>query len=209
MYLFSNAFRDGATIPSCYAFGDIDPDQHMVLSDNRNPDFYWSGAPEGSRSLVMICHDPDVPNSPDGVNQEGVMVDADRPRTDFFHWLLVDLDPMLDAIEEGAYSRQVMPGGKPGPESHAETRQGVNDYTGWFTGDEVMQGIYFGYDGPCPPWNDERLHRYVFSLYALDMERCPVEGAFTGQELLEAMSGHILAKASITGTYSLNPALRD
>ena len=48
-------------------------------------------------------------------------------------------------------------------------RQGINDYTGWFAGDKDMAGNYFGYDGPCPPWNDEIPHRYVFTLYALDV----------------------------------------
>ncbi|MCJ7555338.1 MAG: phospholipid-binding protein, partial [Gammaproteobacteria bacterium] len=43
--------------------------------------------------------------------------------------------------------------------------------------------------------------------YATDLERCPVDGAFTGQDVMQALEGHILATASITGLYSLNPAL--
>jgi Raf kinase inhibitor-like YbhB/YbcL family protein len=70
-----------------------------------------------------------------------------------------------------------------------------------------MKGNYFGYDGPCPPWNDSIRHRYVFTLFALDIPRVPVEGAFTGQQVREAIAGHILAQASLTGTYSLNPAV--
>jgi len=208
MNLFTNAFKDGGTIPPRFAFGDIDSDQHVMLSGNFNPGFYWSGLPETTHALVLICHDPDAPDSPEGVNLEGQLVAADRSRTDFFHWVLVDLDPMADGIDEGAYSRDVTAGGKPGPESHDGTRQGVNDYTGWFAGDDEMRGDYFGFDGPCPPWNDARLHRYVFTLYAIDMVRCPVEGAFTGQDVLEAIGGHILDKASVSGTYTLNPALR-
>ena len=71
-----------------------------------------------------------------------------------------------------------------------------------------MQGEYFGYDGPCPPWNDARMHRYVFTLYALDTERAPVAGHFDGPEVLRAISAHILGQAQLTGTYTLNPALR-
>ena len=71
-----------------------------------------------------------------------------------------------------------------------------------------MAGQYFGYDGPCPPWNDERLHHYHFVLYATDLARCPVEGAFTGQQVRTALAGHVLAEAKLTGTYSLNPAVR-
>jgi Raf kinase inhibitor-like YbhB/YbcL family protein len=70
-----------------------------------------------------------------------------------------------------------------------------------------MKGNYFGYDGPCPPWNDSIRHRYVFTVFALDIPRVPVEGAFTGQQVREAIAGHILAQASLTGTYSLNPAV--
>jgi Raf kinase inhibitor-like YbhB/YbcL family protein len=85
------------------------------------------------------------------------------------------------------------------------TRQGINEYTDWFKNDDKMRGDYFGYDGPCPPWNDERPHRYVFTLYALDIPRLPVEGAFDKHAVLDAIHGHILAEASITGLYSLNP----
>ena len=70
-----------------------------------------------------------------------------------------------------------------------------------------MKGNYFGYDGPSPPWNDSIRHRYVFTVFALDIPRVPVDGAFTGQQVREAIAGHILAQASLTGTYSLNPAV--
>lgn len=71
-----------------------------------------------------------------------------------------------------------------------------------------MAGDYYGYDGPCPPWNDERRHRYLFTLYALDMARCPVEGRFTGAQVLKAIAPHVLNKASLTGLYTLNPAVK-
>ncbi len=71
-----------------------------------------------------------------------------------------------------------------------------------------MAGNYYGYDGPCPPWNDTIPHHYIFTLYALDIARCPVAGAFKGPEVLEAMKGHIIAQAAITGIYTLNPNLK-
>ena len=70
-----------------------------------------------------------------------------------------------------------------------------------------MKGHYFGYDGPCPPWNDSIRHRYVFTLFALDIARLAVDGAFTGQQVRAAIAGHVLAQASLTGTYSLNPSV--
>jgi Raf kinase inhibitor-like YbhB/YbcL family protein len=156
----------------------------------------------------LICHDPDVPSSGDDVNQEGRTVPASLPRVDFFHWVLVDLPAQPSHIEAGEFSQDVMPRGKNGPGTARGARQGLNDYTGWFANDKDMAGDYFGYDGPCPPWNDEIPHRYVFTLYALDVPHCPVEGKFTGQQVREAIKGHVLAEAGITGVYSLNPNVR-
>ena len=72
-------------------------------------------------------------------------------------------------------------------------------------GDETMAGDYHGYDGPCPPWNDDRVHEYQFTVYATDLEQCPVSGKFTLAEVREAIKGHVLAQATLTGEYSLNP----
>jgi Raf kinase inhibitor-like YbhB/YbcL family protein len=66
-----------------------------------------------------------------------------------------------------------------------------------------MNGRYFDYDGPCPPWNDERVHHYIFRLYAIDVAQLPVDGAFTAQQALAALHGHILDEAQIIGTYTL------
>ena len=77
----------------------------------------------------------------------------------------------------------------------------------WFAGDPDMRGDYYGYDGPCPPWNDQRVHRYVFTVYALDVDSLDVQGKFTGAEALSAIKNHVLGQASLTGTYTLNPAL--
>ncbi|MFB6262398.1 MAG: YbhB/YbcL family Raf kinase inhibitor-like protein, partial [Bradymonadaceae bacterium] len=142
---------------------------------------------------------------PDDVNVEGREVPADLERTDFYHWLLVDVDPDRDGIEAGEFSDGVTPGGKEGPEGPDGTRQGLNDYTDWFAGDAEMGGDYFGYDGPCPPWNDSIVHHYHFTLYALDVDEAPVEGEFRGDELLEAIEPHVLDEASVTGLYTLNP----
>jgi Raf kinase inhibitor-like YbhB/YbcL family protein len=153
----------------------------------------------------LICHDPDVPSKPDDVNREGRSVPADLPRIDFFHWVLVDLPATTPGIDEGQYSAGVTAGGKSGPDGPGGVRQGLNNYTDWFAGDADMAGKYFGYDGPCPPWNDSIVHHYVFTLYALDVDVCPVDGVFGGQDVRQAITRHVLAEASLTGTYSLNP----
>ena len=207
MRLASDSFVDGQAIPSTFAFGRYSVEAHVELCENRNPHLAWSDLPSGTKSLVVICHDSDVPSSPENVNKEGVTVPADLPRVSFSHWVLVDVDPGAFTIAEGAFSDGITPKGK-GPESPHGTRQGKNDYTHWFAGDSEMGGSYFGYDGPCPPWNDEIVHHYHFTLYALDCDRCPVEGEFGADAVRKAIEGHVLDQAEIVGTYAINPDAR-
>ncbi len=57
------------------------------------------------------------------------------------------------------------------------------------------------YCGPCPPRGDGD-HRYVFTVYALDV--ATIDGAAagtTGATLIFQMRGHVLATGSITGTF--------
>jgi phosphatidylethanolamine-binding protein (PEBP) family uncharacterized protein len=158
-------------------------------------------------SLALICHDFDVPSRGDDVNQPDREVPADLPRVDFFHWLLVDLPPAPAEIAEGEFSRGFTARGKPGPQALRGARQGLNDYTGWFAGDAQRAGQYFGYDGPFPPFNDSLVHHYVFTLYAVSMPRLPVEGAFGGLQVREALARCTLGAATFSGTYTLNRRL--
>ena len=208
MKLTTTAFADGGVIPAEFAFGAIDAVAHVKLSANRNPDFTWSGVPSGANSLVLLCHDPDVPSRGDDVNQEGRAVSASLPRVDFYHWVLVDLPPDAAPIECGEFSDGVTPRGKSGPHAPRGARQGINDYTGWFASDKAMAGNYFGYDGPCPPWNDELPHRYVFTLMAVDVARLGVTGVFAGPDVRKAVEGRVLEEASVTARYALNPKVR-
>ncbi len=52
MKLSSSAFTDGAEIPR----------QYTCDGENLSPPLHWSGAPEGTRSFVLLCDDPDAPN---------------------------------------------------------------------------------------------------------------------------------------------------
>jgi hypothetical protein len=122
--------------------------------------------------------------------------------------VLVDLPPDTPAIARGEFSSGITPRGKPGPHAPRNARQGLNDYTGWFAGDKDMAGNYFGYDGPCPPWNDAIAHRYVFTLFALDVRRLDVAGVFNGAAVRDAMAAHVLEQASVSGRYTLNPDVR-
>jgi Raf kinase inhibitor-like YbhB/YbcL family protein len=204
MQLRSDNFQHGAPIPSRLAFGK--PGSPVALSDNYSPHLAWKAAPEGTRSFVLTCIDPDVPSKPDDVNKEGRSVPADLPRVEFVHWLMANIPVECAELSEGACSDEITPRGKQQPFGPPGSVQGVNDYTGWFAGDADMGGTYLGYDGPCPPWNDTLVHHYHFSVYALDTEALALKPGFSLAELRAAMNGHVLAEATLTGTYSLNPA---
>lgn len=207
MKLWSDSWANGERIPPRYAAGRLDAAGGVTFSDNVNPHLAWSEVPPGTRSFALICHDFDVPSRGDDVNRSDREVPQDLPRVDFFHWVLVDLPASLGTIAEGEFSRGFTPRGKPGPATLHGARHGLNDYTGWFAADPERAGDYHGYDGPFPPFNDSLVHHYVFTLYALAIERAPVEGRFTGAQVREAIYDHVLAEATHSGTYTLNRRL--
>ena len=217
MRLWSDSFADGGAIPPECAFAVIDSARHARLSTNRNPHLAWDDVPTGTESLVLVCRDIDAPTVATDVNQEGRYVAAELPRTDFYHWSLIDIPVAMRSIAKGMFSELVTPHGKNGPQvpftvkngTEHQLRQGINDYTSWFMTDPDMAGEYYGYDGPCPPWNDRRVHTYLFCIFALDIALLGLDGRFTGAEVRQAIRGHILDEAQIFGVYSLNPDLAD
>ena len=214
MKLWSDSWINGERIPPQFAAGKPEAGGGVAFSANLSPHLAWSEVPAGTLSFALICHDFDVPSKGDDVNQPDREVPAELPRVDFFHWVMVDLPPTIDAIAEGQFSRGFTARGKPGPEIGAlglagfgSARHGLNDYTGWFAGDAQNAGDYYGFDGPFPPFNDSLVHHYVFTLYALSVARVPVEGRFGGGDVRRAVAPHVLAEATHSGTYTLNKRL--
>jgi Raf kinase inhibitor-like YbhB/YbcL family protein len=207
MKLWSDSWTSGDRIPMRYAAGKPDGRGGAVFGDNLNPHLAWADVPAAAQSMVLICHDFDVPSRTDDVNQPGREVPVELERVDFFHWVLVDLPPLPTVIDAGEFSQGFVPRGKPGPAARGGARHGLNDYTQWFAADPGLAGSYFGYDGPYPPFNDSLVHHYVFTLYAVALARLPVEGRFTGLQVREQLAGRVLAEATFSGTYTLNERL--
>jgi Raf kinase inhibitor-like YbhB/YbcL family protein len=199
MRIASDSFESGKRIPAEFAMGQADG-----FGGNRNPHLHWSEVPEGTRSFALLCVDPDAPTVPETVGRDDLQIPVEQPRGDFVHWAMIDIDALVRVIEAGSCSDGVTPRGKRNPPGPLGARQGLNDYTGWFAGDADMSGDYFGYDGPYPPFNDLRTHRYFFRLFALDVEKLEVSERFTAADVLHAMQGHVLGEALVHGTYSLN-----
>jgi Raf kinase inhibitor-like YbhB/YbcL family protein len=206
MRIHSDSFVHRQRIPAEFAAGQATGDG-FGFAPNRNPHLAWDDVPVGTRSFALLCIDPDVPTVAEMVGKEGVLIPSEQTRCDFVHWAMADIPAGVRTIAAGSCSAGVMPHGKQDPAGPAGARQGVNDYTGWFAGDDAMSGQWMGYDGPFPPPNDLRLHRYFFRLFALDVEQLPLPDAFTAANVFSAMHGHVLDEAAIYGTYSLNPSV--
>ena len=102
--------------------------------------------------------------------------DPDAPMGTWVHWIIYNMPPISKGLQEGVLPLQNF--------SH-DTKQGINDFK------------KIGYGGPCPP---SGTHRYFFKLYALDT-KLNLEAGATKKQLENAMKGHILAQAELTGKY--------
>ena len=202
MHLHSNSIKNAKPIAAEFAMG-----QPEGFGGNRNPHLAWQEVPQGTRSFALLCVDPDVPTVAETVGREDLQIPVEQPRGDFIHWVMVDIAAMQREIAIGSCSDGITAKGKSSPAGPAGARQGLNDYTGWFAGNAEMGGDYYGYDGPYPPFNDLRLHRYFFRLFALDVEQLELPQRFTAADAFRAMHGHVLGEASLYGTYSLNATL--
>ena len=171
---------------------------HVRPGANVSPHVDWKQPPEGTKSFALVMHDPDAPIGSPAFNKEGISIPIEEPRSDFFHWVLVDIPATLTELAEGVEGKGVSTAA---PKQTEHGLQGANG----FGGPDAPVG---GYGGPCPPWNDDLIHRYVFTMYALDVETLGLSGAFDGPAAREAMKGHILAEASFTGLFWTNPAIR-
>lgn len=171
-----------------------------------SPGVSWSAGPAGTQSYVLLMTDPDVPQDFGLINKAGITIPADAPRISVFHWVLADIPPTITSLAAGVESEGQVLGGKPiGPTSHG--LRGANAYTMFFAKVNGMSGTYGGYDGPCPPVNDQRVHRYTIRVIALDVKTLGLAGAFDGTAVEKAMVGHVLADGESVATYTLNPAL--
>lgn len=202
MRIESSSFQHRGRIPAEFALGAPDG-----FGGNRNPQLSWDDVPEGTRSFALLCIDADAPTDASDAGKEDVELPVDMPRTEFAHWAMIDIPPTVREIAAGSCSDGVTKGGKSDPPGPKGARQGLNDYTQWFKGDADMGGWYHGYDGPYPPPNDLRTHRYYFRVFALDVETLDLPAAFNAGDVQRAIQDHVLGEAEICGTYSLHPGV--
>lgn len=178
----------------------------MGFGPDINPAISWSPGPPGTKSYAIFLEDSDAPaEHRDWMNKPGKILTARVARKTFLHWILVDIPASVTSIAEGEVSRGLVPHGKPQSASPVGL-SGINSYTDVFASKPAMKGTYFGYDGPCPPWNDDVVHHYHFIVYALSVARLDLKPKFDGPAAIAAMQGKILAQGRELGRYTTNPA---
>ena len=163
------------------------------IEDVIRPTIRWSGAPAGTKSFAVFMMDPDVPADFTDAGIVGKVIAEDAKRQDFFHWGVVDIAADVNVIQGGLAKLPLASG-----------RELPNDLGA--AGYVPSPGQY---GGPCPPWNDARIHHYHFIVLALADGSVFKEGesakaAFT--RLIDSPS--VLGKATVVGTYTLNQKLR-
>jgi hypothetical protein len=103
--------------------------------------------------------------------------DPDAPGGTWVHWVLFNIPSEVRELPEEIPAAAELEDG---------SRHGVNDFG------------RLDYGGPCPPGGT---HRYFFKLYALDVV-LELDPGVDKAGLLDAMEGHVLAKAELMGTYT-------
>ncbi len=124
---------------------------------------------------LVICNAPD-----DTISYAVILDDLDVPFTKSFnHWLIWNI-PKTDVIPEGLPFGAVMKNPISAVQGKAWGRH--------------------GYRGPKQPLFIRNEHRYVFTVYALNV-MLDISPDSDKKKLLSAMDGHILASDSLTGKY--------
>jgi Raf kinase inhibitor-like YbhB/YbcL family protein len=209
MTLESTSVAHGEPVAEVHAVATPTPDGKAEMAGaDRSPHLRWAGEPPGTSSFAISVVDPDVPADRTRMGVEGLALGDDEPRMDFAHWLVADLPADVHEVPEGAGGDGFVAHGRPPGPTALGGVQGENGYRGLFEGDPELEGTYGGWNGPFPPWNDEHVHRYITTVYALDVETLGLDAGFDLEAFRAAIEGHVLAKAEIVPVYTLNPALR-
>jgi Raf kinase inhibitor-like YbhB/YbcL family protein len=107
--------------------------------------------------------------------------DAPTGGAGWWHWIAYDIPPGTSELAKGAGTAD----GSAMPKGSASV---ANDY-----------GTQ-GYGGPCPPEGDKP-HRYVFTLYALKVDKLELPKGAHAPVVGFVVNANTLAKASVTGMY--------
>ena len=200
-----DSIKSGGMVPTKYAFCMPAAQGHVTAGGDISPPISWSEGPSGTKSYAVTLTDIDnQAEQREKTNKEGMTVPSSAKRRTRFHWVLVDIPANVTSLKEGAESEGRVPRGKPATTTIGV--RGLNSFTEFMANNEQMKGQYHGYDGPCPPWNDELVHRYIFTVYALSVPTLNLSGNFDGEAVMAAIKDKVLAEGKLETKYTINPA---
>jgi Raf kinase inhibitor-like YbhB/YbcL family protein len=191
----TNIDQNGILDKDC-AFCDMTIDGYGK-GENLSPHLFWGNIPEGTKSFALLCVDIDVPTDFTNANKPDIFIDAAQKRTNFIHWMICNIPANYTELPKGFMNKnQAMYG-----YNIYNFVQGLTDYKKRY-GDKAI-----GYWGPCGPVNDTRIHRYIFRLYALNVETLALENGFSYEQFTAAIEKSTIATANLIALYSRNPLL--
>jgi len=86
---------------SAFDEGEMIPEKHAFNYENASPPIAWSKVPDGTKSIALICDDPDA------------------PRGEWVHWVIFNIPPVQEGLPEGVPKEEVLSDG---------SAQGINDF---------------------------------------------------------------------------------
>ena len=186
-----DGLKNNAPVPEANARCIPTADGKSTNGLNNQPTISWTGAPKETASYALFVLDPDVPADFSDAGKEGKTIAKNAPRKDFFHYGVVDIPAVANQYTSNSGTQY----GTPLPND-----MGMNKY--------VPGKTDFG--GPCPPWNDARLHHYHFIVMALSKDAPTIAPGTSAKVAYNQLIGNaaLLAQGTLTGTYTLNPALK-
>ncbi|MDX1949566.1 MAG: YbhB/YbcL family Raf kinase inhibitor-like protein [Rickettsiales bacterium] len=181
--------ENGLVLPSDFAYCEgKDKD-----GKNIRPEISWKNAPEGTKSFAVFVIDPDVPTDFTDANKQDKIIPATLARQNFFHFGMVNIPADISKIERGEGRGQAKQQPKFG-------RLAINDYAAFYEPD----ANFIGWDGMCPPWNDEKVHRYIFVVYALKVEDIVVGKQFMAKEVFKKIADNAIGYGYQFGMFTRN-----
>lgn len=143
MKISSPNFENGGEIPPKYTCD----------GENINPKLLIENIPKGTQELVLIMDDPDA------------------PKENFTHWIVWNINPEINTINENSIP--------------------INAVVG------INSANKNKYHGPCPPFGT---HRYFFKIFALN-SKIDLGSTANKNVLEKAIKNYIIEQAELIGLY--------
>jgi len=142
--IFSPSFENGEEIPIKFT----------CKGENINPELIIKNIPEKTQELVLIMDDPDA------------------PKGTFTHWIIWNINPKANKIEENSTPIEAVVG--------------------------ISSANENKYHGPCPP---SGTHRYFFKIFALN-SKINLDFNTNKDKLEKTIKNYIIEQAELIGLFS-------